>query len=1008
MRLLLFTFCWSITVAEAVPVRLLVTEGKSGPFLPCRIHLKAADGQPIRAPELPFWKDHFVCNGRADLNLPPGVYSYEIERGPEYFAARGDFEVEEATPLAITNRLRRIANLAREGWWSGDLHVHRPSQDIELLMRAEDLHIGPVITWWNNSNPWAGAPLPASTVRRFDEDRFYSVMAGEDERGGGALLYFGLKEPLPIAGARREFPSPMKFLREASGKEGVWVDIEKPFWWDAPLWAASGLADSIGIANNHMHRGGMLDSEAWGKPRDRERYSGPHGNGLWTQDIYYHLLNCGIRLPPSAGSASGVLPNPVGYNRVYVHLDGRLTWEKWWQGLRAGKSFVSNGPLLRCRANGELPGHVFRVQAPLKIRLDIKLDSRDPIDRIELVRNGNVERIPSSSTFTVSESGWFLVRAIADVTNTFRFASTAPFYVEFGKAPPRPRSDSAKFFLDWTAERIEALQRHNGLTPAQREEVLEPWREAQKVWQDKIAQGSRDTFVTGRVVDSRSGKLIPARVYIQGAGGRWFFPDAAVPNGSAVRYEKRNWINRDAVEYHTTLSADPFQIGLQPGTYRFTIERGKEYRPLTQTIEVRGETLTLEFPLYRWVNMAAHGWFSGDTHVHRSLEELPNVMLAEDLNVAFPLTYWVTKGFAPPSQGDKGAGAAALDKPIHVDETHVIWPRNTEWEIFTVDGKRHTLGAVFALGHKEPFSVGAPPVKAIAREAKRQGALLDLDKHDWPWSMALVPLMNVDLFELANNHIWRTEFGFTNWNANAAELFGRDAPMQGGNERDWIEFGFRNYYALLNCGFRMRPTAGTASGVHPVPLGFGRVYVHLPKGFTYQAWFEGLDEGRSFVTTGPMLLARIEGRTAGAAFELASTRPHRAKVEGTVLSEEPMNAVEIVVNGTAQEVPAKPRRNRGGAWEASFAESVEIDGTSWVAVRCWERREDGRERFAHTAPAWFEMPDRPIRPTRSEATYLIERVRGELQRSRGVLPEKAIKEYEEALAILEPMTNDTR
>ena len=28
--------------------------------------------------------------------------------------------------------------------------------------------------------------------------------------------------------------------------------------------------------------------------------------------IYYHLLNCGLRVPPSAGSASGVLPNPVG------------------------------------------------------------------------------------------------------------------------------------------------------------------------------------------------------------------------------------------------------------------------------------------------------------------------------------------------------------------------------------------------------------------------------------------------------------------------------------------------------------------------------------------------------------------------------------------------------------------------------------------------------------------------------------------------------------------------
>ena len=94
----------------------------------------------------------------------------------------------------------------------------------------------------------------------------------------------------------------------------------------------------------------MYESEAWGKPRVVERLPAPLGNGYWSQEIYYHLLNCGLRLPPSAGSASGVLPNPVGYNRVYVHVGKELTWEKWWEGLRAGRSFVTNGPLLRVKA----------------------------------------------------------------------------------------------------------------------------------------------------------------------------------------------------------------------------------------------------------------------------------------------------------------------------------------------------------------------------------------------------------------------------------------------------------------------------------------------------------------------------------------------------------------------------------------------------------------------------------------------------------------------------------
>ena len=124
------------------------------------------------------------------------------------------------------------------------------------------------------------------------------------------------------------------------------------------MWLASGMVDSIGIAHNHMQRGGVLANEAWGRPRDKQRFLIPRQRLLDARDLLSRL-NCGLRLPPTGGSASGVLPNPVGYDRVYVHLDDDLTYGKWWDGLKAGRVFVSNGPLLRCRANGELPGHIF-------------------------------------------------------------------------------------------------------------------------------------------------------------------------------------------------------------------------------------------------------------------------------------------------------------------------------------------------------------------------------------------------------------------------------------------------------------------------------------------------------------------------------------------------------------------------------------------------------------------------------------------------------------------------
>jgi hypothetical protein len=392
-----------------------------------------------------------------------------------------------------------------------------------------------------------------------------------------------------------------------------------------------------------------------------------------------------------------------------------------------------------------------------------------------------------------------------------------------------------------------------------------------------LAAPLRSAVVTGEIVDSLTGRLVPARLDIQGGDGRWFFAEAASPDGSAIRYEKRNWINTNAVEMHATLSAHQFRVELLPGGYTFSVERGKEYRALIRRVEVADAPVQLRLPLHRWIDMARRGWFSGDTHVHRALADLPNVMLAEDLNVAFPLTYWVTKAFTPPTQGDKNSSPLSPSLSpsegqrgpkstlIRVDPRHVIWPRNTEWEIFTVNGQRHHLGAVFALGHQSAFPLGAPPVAPIAERARREGALLDLDKHDWPWSMMLVPVMGVDLYELANNHIWRTEFGFSKWNSAAGNFMGLPGDGWSGTERDWIEYGCRNYYTLLNCGFRLRPSAGTANGVHPVPLGFGRVYVQCPGGFSYEAWLRGLDEGRSFVTTGPMLLAEADGRSPGCA-----------------------------------------------------------------------------------------------------------------------------------------------
>jgi hypothetical protein len=481
-------------------LQLTVIDSRSGKPVPCRVHLKDSAGKTFFKNGLPRWRDHFVCDGIVELDLPSGNYSYEIERGPEYRRVKGTASLSVENISHVKVELERLVDLAAEGWWSGDLHVHRPVKDIELLMKAEDLHMAPVITWWNNQNLWTNQTPPSTHLIQFDRNRFYEIMAGEDEREGGALLFYHLPSPLPLIGSSREFPSPMEFVSQARRHPGVWIDIEKPFWWDVPVWVASRQIDSIGIANNHMCRDQMYESEAWGKPRDAARLPAPRGNGFWTQEIYYNLLNCGLRIPPSAGSASGVLPNPVGYNRVYVHTGKTLSSQAWWEGLRQGHSFVSNGPLLRCRANGKLPGHIFKAPAGREIEAEISgtLDAQDPISTIEIIKVGKVEGIISlsdrrkraiSGKIKFTESGWFLVRVLTDNPKTFRFASTAPFYVEIGNSNRRISRASAQFFLDWVRERKERIKLADAV---QREQVLRYHEEAERFWGDLVRRANTD------------------------------------------------------------------------------------------------------------------------------------------------------------------------------------------------------------------------------------------------------------------------------------------------------------------------------------------------------------------------------------------------------------------------------------------------------------------------------------------------------------------------------------
>ena len=470
---------------------LRVVDDQTGEPIAVRMHLRDQRGRIRRPKNAVRTGDHFVFFHQIVLQLSTGSYTFTLERGPEYHVRSGHFAIELGATDDQEVRMKRFVDMKQEGWWSGDLHVTRAARDIELLMMAEDLHVASVLEPGDQHPPLSQETTNLLETARFNENRICHLGSFRDYRDTGGLLLLRLNEPLTIAGEQSEYPPAIEALKLARRHRSAHIDIEFPESWDTPMWLASEMIDSIGLATSRNGPDGTFGPRRWGKPRDETLFPEPQGAARWSAHVYYQLLNCGLRIPPSAASGSGTVASPVGYNRVYTYIDGEIGEETWWASLRAGQVVITNGPLLRPSVQGHPPGHVFHAGAgeTLRLRVDLRLAMRDPGDYLEIIRNGRVEHVVRLDEYAAAggelpelefdESGWFLVRVIAENPKTFRFGCTGPYYVEVGDQPRISRA-AAQFFLDWVYERARGIKHTD---PDQRREIMRYHRAARNYWQ---------------------------------------------------------------------------------------------------------------------------------------------------------------------------------------------------------------------------------------------------------------------------------------------------------------------------------------------------------------------------------------------------------------------------------------------------------------------------------------------------------------------------------------------
>jgi TolB protein len=139
------------------------------------------------------------------------------------------------------------------------------------------------------------------------------------------------------------------------------------------------------------------------------------------------------------------------------------------------------------------------------------------------------------------------------------------------------------------------------------------------------------------------------------------------------------------------------------------------------------------------------------------------------------------------------------------------------------------------------------------------------------------------------------------------------------------------YYRLLNAGFRIAATGGTDNFPdvwRDPPSGSDRTYVRLDGPLTPEAWSQGILDGRTFLTTGPMLFFEVEGEHPGTEIRLAADAPTSLEVRAEIHSIVPVDSLQILVNGDiVRTVPLDdPLR-------LEYSGSVEVPVGGWVAAR---------------------------------------------------------------------------
>ena len=399
--------------------------------------------------------EQFYSSGTSQLSLAPGTYKVTVSKGYEYELRSDEITLSADETREMKIELTRWIRIKEQGWYSSDDHIHvsRPHEELNPYlskwMQAEDIHVANLLQYGN--------------IRGFNNTIQYSHGNAGVYREGNYLVVSGQENP------RTHFLGHTIILGESAPINFPEQYLVYRFFWEE--------ARRQGALSGYAHAGlfaGASNGLAIDLPLDLLSFMEVLQFDGGYFDVWYNVLNTGFSMAPTAGTDYPVSPTLPGMERFYTRVEGPLTLESWLEGIRLGRTIVSNGAFLEFRVNAAGIGEELVLDRPGTVRVEgcVRFNPvRDEIEKLEVIQNGsilqtferkgNATEIRADFETEVSDAGWLALRASGKKVRfprpRFSLAHTGPIYLSVKNAPTRSEHPRAKALARTWATRLREL-----------------------------------------------------------------------------------------------------------------------------------------------------------------------------------------------------------------------------------------------------------------------------------------------------------------------------------------------------------------------------------------------------------------------------------------------------------------------------------------------------------------------------------------------------------------------